>query len=76
MRLLWNVSAPAALILREEQRLKVLEMNQQQVQQSAQQVKQSLDAITQAGTDQNKIRQAVNEAKTKLDQLIHQTQQQ
>lgn len=43
--------------------------------QAAQQVKQSLDKITQAKDNPQQIQQAVQEAKQKVDQLIQQANQ-
>jgi len=50
-------------------------MANQQLKSAAEQVKSSLDRITQAGGDQQKIQQAVNDAKQKVDQLCQQAEQ-
>ena len=47
----------------------------QQLKSQGEQVKQALDKIAQAGTDQQKIQQAVNDAKAKVDQLCQQAEQ-
>ena len=42
---------------------------------AAQEVNAALDRITQAGTDQHKIQQAVQDAKAKVQALVQQAQQ-
>jgi phage gp36-like protein len=50
-------------------------MANQQLKSQGEQLKQSLDKITQAGGDQQKIQQAVQDAKTKIDQFVQQADQ-
>ena len=45
------------------------------IQHAAQEVNDALDRITQAGSDQNAVRQAVNDAKQKVQALVQQAQQ-